>query len=116
MLSHDPFHKAPGSPTARSRVTNGKIFKDGRSAGARRFRDLMVQFADEAGGMVSLSAGGQQLVRRLAQVSLELEFMEASRAAGNAIDPLAYVTLVNSQQRLLRALGLLAPREVSTSA
>jgi hypothetical protein len=116
MLSHDPFHKAPSSLTARSRVTNGKIFKDGRSAGARRFRDLMVQFADEAGGMVSLSASGQQLVRRLAQVSLELELMEASRAAGNAIDPLAYVTLVNSQQRLLRDLRRLAPRRALTPA
>jgi hypothetical protein len=40
-------------PTSRSRVTNGSKFisgVDGRSAEARRFRDLAMSFADDAGG------------------------------------------------------------------
>src|SRR5690349_21731682 len=103
MLSHDRLHKPANPLTARSRVTNGRLFQDGRSAGARRFRDLVAQFASEAGS-TSRSAAGQQLVRRLAQTSVELELLEAARASGSAIDPVIYVTLANAQRRLLHDL------------
>jgi hypothetical protein len=61
-------------------------------------------FGDEAGGFDRLNASGQQMVRRLAQVSVELELLEATRADGGDIDPIAYCTLVNSQRRLLSDL------------
>lgn len=101
------------SQKARSRLSNGStlhLFGDGRSAGARRFRDLVAEFAAEVGGMISLPASAQQLIRRLAQVSVELELIEAQRASGAAIDPVAFVTLVNSQRRLLRDLEGLKKR------
>jgi hypothetical protein len=47
-------------PTVRSRVTNGaKMIAgvDGRSADARRYRDLAMSFADDAGGPDSLTEG-----------------------------------------------------------
>jgi len=89
----------------RSKISNGSrgtIFGDGRSVGARRLRDLVAAIASEAGGMVALAETAQQIVRRLAQVSVELEIMEADRAQGNEIDPVAFCTLVNSQRRLLK--------------
>ena len=81
-----------------------RLFGDGRSAGARRYRDLIQAFGDETGGFDRLNASGQQLVRRLAQVSVELELQDATRADGGVIDPVAYCTLVNSQRRLLADL------------
>jgi hypothetical protein len=109
-LANDTPQVAPLSPASRSRLSNGShavLFGDGRSAGARRFRDLVTAFADELGGMDTLPESGRQAVRRLAQISVELEIMEAQRAAGEAIDPISFVTLVNSQRRLLRDLGVL---------
>ncbi len=96
-----------GNTKVRSAISNGSracLFGDGRSAGARRFRDLMIEFGAELGGFANLPATAQQVVRRLAQVSVELELLEAQRASGAAIDPVAFVTLVNSQRRLLRDL------------
>lgn len=115
MLS-DKANNDQRSPVACSRVTNGKrlrLFGDGRSAGARRYRDLIMAFGDEAGGFDRLNASGQQMVRRLAQVSVELELLEATRADGGDIDPIAYCTLVNSQRRLLSDLERL---KAATSA
>lgn len=101
----------------RAAVTNGSrvLFGDGRSAGARRYRDLLDDFADEVGGYETLPATGKQVVRRLAQVSVELELLEAQRAAGGAIDAVAFCTLVNSQRRLLRDLARYTPAPSSQS-
>jgi hypothetical protein len=108
-MPEDRSEIAARNPVSRSAVTNGSrlLPGDGRSAGARRYRDLTNAFAAELGGMAALLETGQQLVRRLAQVSVELELLEATRAAGGAIDPVAFVTLVNSQRRLLRDLEAL---------
>jgi hypothetical protein len=117
-MTPDRPANVPGSDRVRSAVSNGSratLFGDGRSAGARRYRDLVAEFAAEVGGMAALPATTQQVVRRLAQVSVELELLEAQRAAGNAIDPVAFVTLVNSQRRLLRDLKSLRPRNKGPS-
>ena len=101
---------AARSPAVRSALSNGSrvtLFGDGRSAGSRRYRDLVAEFAAEFGGFATLPATAQQVVRRTAQVSVELEILEATRASGQAIDPVAFVTLVNSQRRLLRDLEVL---------
>ncbi|MGH6875864.1 MAG: hypothetical protein ACREHV_00645 [Rhizomicrobium sp.] len=100
-------------------MSNGSralLFGSGRSSGARRYRDLLKAFGDEAGGMAALPPSGQQLVRRLAQVSVELELQEAQRASGAAIDPVAFVTLLNSQRRLLRDLERLKPKAKASEA
>ena len=70
---------APG----RSRVTNGSKLlplSDGRSATARRFRDLYEDIAADLGGKDHLSEGQRQLVRRAAMLSAECERMEAMAA------------------------------------
>ena len=114
-----PSEIVASSRRTRSRVTNGSravLFGDGRSAGARRYRDLIKDFAGELGDPKALPATSQQIVRRLAQVSVELELLEATRASGAAIDPLGFATLINSQRRLLRDFGALkaqpSPRDL----
>ncbi|MGC2222320.1 MAG: hypothetical protein WA624_08110 [Methylocella sp.] len=67
----------------RSRVTNGSKLlplSDGRSATARRFRDLYEDIAADLGGKDHLSEGQRQLVRRAAMLSAECERMEAMAA------------------------------------
>ncbi|MDR3527399.1 MAG: hypothetical protein P4L57_08960 [Rhizomicrobium sp.] len=106
-----------GNTKVRSAISNGSrltLFGDGRSAGARRFRDLITEFGGEIGGFTTLSATAQQIVRRLAQVSVELELMEATRASGAGIDPVGFCSMVNSQRRLLRDLEGLKSRFAPT--
>ena len=93
-----------GNPVARSCVTNGKrivLFGDGRSAGARRYRDIMRALAAELGGMTMLAQSEQQVVRRAAQTSVECEVIEAHRANGEAVDPIAYATAYNANRRAI---------------
>jgi len=62
MLRHSTGNAARSELT-RSKVSNGSrltLFGDGRSTGARRFRDLVGAYAAEAGGMDLLSTSGQQ--------------------------------------------------------
>lgn len=90
---------------ARSRVTNGKsllVFGDGRSAGARRFRDVLAGLAAEVGGLDSLSESEKQIARRAASTSIECELIEAERAAGSEVDPTRYATVLNAQRRAMR--------------
>ncbi|HEX3666186.1 MAG TPA: hypothetical protein VHU23_13260 [Rhizomicrobium sp.] len=107
MMHPDQPQNAAAIPTTRSAVSNGsrrQLFGDQRSGGARRFRDLMLLFARELGGVGKVSITGLQTIRRLSQISVELEIFEARRASGEEIDPVAYATLSNVQARLLRTL------------
>jgi hypothetical protein len=112
-MSPEQDRHAGRSPLARSRLTNGSqslLFGDGRSAGARRYRDLLNAFASELGGMAALAASAQQAVRRAAQTSVECELLEAQRAAGCEADPIAYATAYNANRRALRDLATLKRR------
>jgi hypothetical protein len=53
---------------------------DGRSATARRFKDLVEDIAADLGGKDHLSEGQRQLIRRAAMLSAECERMEAMAA------------------------------------
>jgi hypothetical protein len=77
---------APCPPSSvRSRVANGSKLlplTDGRSAAARRFRDLFEDICVDLGGAAHLSEGQRQLVRRAAMLSAESERLEALAAPG----------------------------------
>src|SRR5437660_3148817 len=71
----------------RSRVGNGaKLLPmtDGRSATARRFKDLVGDISADLGGVAMLSEGQRQLIRRAAMLSAECERLEAMSARGEA--------------------------------
>jgi len=95
---------AERSPQARCAVSNGtrrQLFGDGRSAGARRYRDVLEALAAELGGMAALPESTRQIVRRAAQTCIECELLESRRAAGEEIDALAYSTAANANGRAL---------------
>jgi hypothetical protein len=63
---------------------------------------LIRELSDELGGLASLPASVQATVKRLAQLCVEAELFEAARAQGEAIDPVAYASIVNAARRVQR--------------
>ncbi len=101
----------------KSRVTNGSKLlplADGRSATARRFRDIYEEVCGDLGGIEHLSEAERQLARRAAALSAEAERQEALWSRGEAeFDIAQYTTLANALRRLVESLGLRrVPREV----
>jgi hypothetical protein len=80
---------------------------DGRSATARRFKDLVEDIAADLGGKDHLSEGQRQLIRRAAMLSAESERMEALAARGEAeFDIDLYGMICDRLGRLFGRLGL----------
>jgi hypothetical protein len=83
-------------------VTNHKDLLpglDGRSATARRFRDLVNAFVADMGGLDRCSEVRLGLVRRLAATTTQAEMLEARMVNGEA-------TLASTTVRLSQRLGL----------
>ena len=101
-----PSRKAMG----RSKLSNGKKLlplTDGRSATARRFKDLVFDISADLGGKDHLSEGQRQLIRRAAMLSAECERQEALAARGEAgFDCDAYGVMCDRLGRLFGRLGL----------
>ena len=101
---------AKPSRTTRSAVSNGSRLHggevDGRTADARRFRDITAEIASDLGGSDSMSEAQRQLVRRAAMLSVQGEKMEADAIAGGAIDLDAFGALSDRLSRLFARLGV----------
>src|ERR1700726_3696461 len=104
------LHSNAGNPSrGRSKVGNGKLLPmtDGRSATARRFKDLVEDIAADLGGKDHLSEGQRQLIRRAAMLSAECERQEALAARGEAeFNCDAYGVMCDRLGRLFGRLGL----------
>jgi hypothetical protein len=95
----------------RSKAGNGRLLlTDGRSAIARRFRDLVHDIAGDLGGLSELSTAEVQLIRRASMLSAECERHEARAADGDKgftrDDFIAYVTATNALKRVLEVIGV----------
>ena len=93
----------------RSAVTNHKDLLpglDGRSATARRFRDLVNAFIADMGGLECCSEIRLGLVRRLAATTVQAEMLEARMVNGEAINISQLCTLASTTVRLSQRLGL----------
>lgn len=101
---------APRPRTTRSRVTNGKeLFVsrvDGRTAEARRFRDVLAEIVSDLGGAEGLSEGQRQLARRCAMMAVECEKVEAMAVAGKPIDLEAFGKMTDRIGRAFQRLGI----------
>lgn len=104
---------ATAKRTTRSRVSNGRhLFAgdvDGRSAWARRLRDLIADHCADLGGPENLSTAERSIVRRASTLEVELELLEqqfavAGSADGDALD--LYQRTAGNLRRLLETLGL----------
>lgn len=94
--------------THRSAVANGtRMFVeglDGRSALARRYRDLVATFTSDMGG--DPSEAEKQLIRRAASLSVWCEAVEVRLANGEEVDIGTLTTAANSLRRILQDIGL----------
>jgi len=86
---------------------------DGRSAWARRFRDLVHSYVNDLSGEDTLSEGQKALARRAALLQVELEFQEAklARMHEDGQSPAAariesYGRNANTLRRLIESLEL----------
>jgi hypothetical protein len=79
---------------------------DGRSATARRFRDLVNAFVADMGGLDRCSEIRLGLLRRLAATTVQAEMLEARMVNGEPIDIATLCTLASTTVRLSQRLGL----------
>jgi hypothetical protein len=96
-------------PTHRSRLTNGKDLLpdlDGRSAMARRFKDIISAVISDQGGLDRCSESRLQLIRRLAAASVLAERLESRIANGEDIDVAQHAVLCSTLVRLTSRIGI----------
>jgi hypothetical protein len=94
--------------TSRSRVTNGKMIAglDGRSAEARRYRDLAMSFADDCGGAAGLTESQRTLVAQAAALTMQNERLQGAMLRGETVDVEQQTRVANSLGRTLSRLGI----------
>lgn len=103
-----PTDRRPKDPQ-RSRVTNHEDLLpglDGRSSAARRFRDLVVAYIADMGGLDQCSEIKLGLLRRLAATTVQCELLEAQMVNGEPVDIATLCTLASTSMRLSVRLGL----------
>ena len=79
---------------------------DGRTAAAKRARDLVDAIEADLGGADRLSEGERQLVQRAALLGALLADVKFRWVGGEPIDTTAYCTVINAQRRVLETIGL----------
>src|ERR1700733_641059 len=90
------------SPRLRSRVTNGSKMVaglDGRTAVARRFRDLQISYADDLGGAAVLTEAQRTLIAQTATLQVQAERVQAAVLNGDSVDAEQLTRLANSVAR-----------------
>jgi hypothetical protein len=93
----------------RSRLTNGKDLLpdiDGRSAMARRFKDITAAVVTDQGGIGACSESRLQLVRRFAAAAVLAEQMEAALVRGEQIDITEHAVLCSTLVRIAQRIGI----------
>jgi hypothetical protein len=93
----------------RSRVTNGSKMVaglDGRSAEARRYRDLVISYADDLGGANKLTEAQRTLIAQAATLQVQSERVQAAVLRGDVVDVEQLTRLANAAMRILTRLGL----------
>jgi hypothetical protein len=93
----------------RSRVTNGSKMiagVDGRSADARRYRDLAMSFADDLGGAAVLTEAQRALVFQAAALVVQSEALNGAMIRGESVDVEQQTRVANALGRTLNRLGI----------
>jgi hypothetical protein len=99
----------PRKVPARSRVSNGADILpdvDGRSAVARRYRDIAAQIIADMGGASQCAETRLQLIRRFAAAAVLAEQMEARLANGHSINIADHALVSSTLLRLAQRIGI----------
>lgn len=83
----------------RSRILDGV---DGRTAGARRYRDICRSYEEEAGG--ALTEIERDLVRQAAGLTLRGEQLQAAVVRGEVVDTDQLIRISSTAKRILEAI------------
>ncbi|WP_363347429.1 hypothetical protein [Methylocystis echinoides] len=79
---------------------------DGRTAWARRYKDLVALLIDDLGGMAGLTELKLGLIRRAATLMLSCERLETDIAEGREVDLDLLGRLIGHVRRVAETLGL----------
>jgi len=89
-------------------MTNGRALfagqVDGRTAEARRMRDLIQAFAEPFDGMENAPELVRQIIRRAAAIAVASEHAEAALARGEDVDPYLLAQLAGTFNTLINQL------------
>jgi hypothetical protein len=99
----------PHVPRNRSRISNQREILPGidqRLAIARRYRDLVSQIVQDAGGPDRCSETRMQLIRRFASGACLAEQLEARLARGEEVSIAEYAALSSTLVRLAQRIGM----------
>ncbi len=108
-MAKDRLSIATRAAATRSKVSNGKDLLpgiDGRSAEARRYRDISSALIADMGGFDRCSEARIQLIRRFAAASVLAETLEASLINGKTIDVAEHSLLSSTLVRLAQRIGI----------
>jgi hypothetical protein len=117
-----PYRKGFGVSRAaqRSALSNGSRLLehlDGRSAPARRFRDLQASIASDLGGADNCTELQIQLIRSAAGLTILREVLDVRTLNGEQVDTRRYCRIINTLGRIATSLGLSrVPREINSTA
>jgi hypothetical protein len=92
-------------PASRSRIANGRLGVDMRSASGRRWRDVFLA------AMEATHARHESLCRQLATLTVRREQLDAEVAAGRDVDIDTLLRLASEVRRTQRTLGLITSTE-----
>ena len=99
----------------RAAVSNGTRIRpkgvDGRSAEARRFKDLVSSFAASLGGEGALTEAERALIRNAALLTLQSERLQAAFVAGREVNSEELTRLANASVRVFAALRIKRERK-----
>jgi hypothetical protein len=108
-MPEDRADVASRAPTVRSKITNGSKMMagvDGRSAEARRYRDLCMSFADDLGGASVLTEAQRALVFQAAALVVKSESMNGAMIRGEDVNVEQQTRVANALGRTLNRLGI----------
>jgi hypothetical protein len=103
----DTYPVACSSLVSRSAVSNGsRVLNgvDGRSAMARRFRDLIANFSRDLGGLEHLTEAEHALVRQAASLVVQAERLQADVVNGKPVDPDELIRLTSESRHALASI------------
>jgi len=94
------------SPVTKNRKMFVDPHADGRSAWARRWRDLVLLHASDLGGYQTLSAAQLSVCKRCATLEVELENWEGRKSASLPVDIELYARVSGRLARLFELIGV----------
>jgi hypothetical protein len=108
------YNSYKSTPARTASITSFYEQVDGRSAPARRYRDVVHARVEDLGGIDALSAAEKELVRRAGGLIVHGEKLEAQLVRDEPVDVSELCLVANTLGRLFSRVGLKrVPRDIT---